>query len=144
MAGVGGSGVLIAIESSPASGTYNTIEAMQADSVRINDSTVDQTSKDSTGLWRQLLDGGEPIRSLSVQGRGILNSTNTRLKEILADKFAAAGTDRIMNFQVTVPNIGTFTGAFATSSIELGGDAGQGATKGIQLESDGAITYAAS
>jgi len=140
MAGTGGSFVLIGREDSTYAGTYNTITGLIGASVRINDSVIDQTSKESGG-WRELLDDGEPPRSVAIQGRGILND-DTQFDAIVANQMAAAGTARVQALCLTILGVGTFTGNFKITTSEMGGDAGQGATKALTAESTGPVIFA--
>ena len=100
-----------------------------------DDSLVDVTNKDSSGNRTLLADGG--IHSMSVSGSGVFtdSSTETTLKDAMN---AAA----FKNFQVIVPDFGTYTGAFMVASLEYAGEFNGEVTYSETLESSGAITFA--
>jgi TP901-1 family phage major tail protein len=49
----------------------------------------------------------------------------------------------VANFTVTVPDFGTYAGAFRISSLEFGGESEGGVTYSLSLESSGAVTFTA-
>ena len=59
-------------------GTYTTIAGLRATRISFNAETVDVTSLESQGGWRELL-GGAGVRSASVSGSGVFVDANTCL-----------------------------------------------------------------
>jgi TP901-1 family phage major tail protein len=53
-------------------------------------------------------------------------------------------TDNSTNFDVVVPDFGTYSGTFRIASLEFGGETEGGVTYSLSLESTGAVTFAAS
>jgi TP901-1 family phage major tail protein len=115
--------------------TYVTVGGLRSTSITLNDEAVDVTNKDSSGNRTLLADGG--IHSMSVSGSGVFtdSSTETTLKDAMN---AAA----FKNFQVIVPDFGTYTGAFMVASLEYAGEFNGEVTYSVTLESSGAITFA--
>ena len=129
------------------SGTYTTVGGLRSTSITMNEESVDATSKDSLGS-RTLLAGGG-VQSVSISGSGIFTDTAAEV----AVRTAYAGqanttngstgqTAAFKNFQVIVPDLGTFTGAFQITSLEYAGEYNGEATYSISLESSAFITFA--
>jgi TP901-1 family phage major tail protein len=51
--------------------------------------------------------------------------------------------DNACNFQIVVPDFGTYAGSFRIASVEFGGETEGGVTYSISLESTGAVTFTA-
>ena len=129
-------------------GTYTTVGGLRSTSITMNEESVDATSKDSFGQ-RTLLAGGG-VQSVSMSGSGIF--TDSAAEVAVKAAFAAqanttngtAGnqTAAFPNFQVFVPDLGTFTGAFQITSLEYAGEYNGEATYSISLESAGFTTFA--
>lgn len=132
MAAQKGKDLLIKID---ISGSYTTIAGLRSSSISMNDEQVDITNKDSAGERVMLAQAG--VRSVSVSGSGVFldSASETSLKE----SFGKASFD---NYQILVPDFGTFTGAFQLASLEYAGEYNGEATYSITLESAGAITFA--
>jgi TP901-1 family phage major tail protein len=120
------------------SGTYTTVGGLRQKSFQLNSQSVDVTDADSAGRWRELMmDAG--VRSMSVSGSGIFKdsaSENAVLTEHLA------GTTP--NFQMVVPGLGTFQGAFGIPSIGQQGNHDGEVQFSMSFESAGQITFTAS
>jgi TP901-1 family phage major tail protein len=83
-----------------------------------------------------LADGG--IFSLSVSGSGVF--TDAASEETLR---GAMNATTFKNFQVIIPDFGTYQGAFMVASLEYSGEYNGEVTYSVTLESSGAITYTA-
>ena len=113
---------------------FTTIGGCRSNSFSINNEQVDVTNKDSSGD-RELLDGAG-ITSIEVSGSGIFDGgTEQTLLEL------KARTDLQANYQIIVPNHGTYEGAFQAGSMELGGEHNGEVTFSVSLSSSGAITF---
>jgi len=132
MAAQKGKDLLIKID---ISGTYTTIAGLRSSSISMNDEQVDITNKDSAGERVMLAQAG--VRSVSVSGSGVFldSASETSLK-------ASFGKATFDNYQILVPDFGTFTGNFQLASLEYAGEYNGEATYTITLESSGAITFA--
>ena len=115
--------------------TFVTVAGLRSTSITLNDEAVDVTNKDSSGNRTLLADGG--VFSLSVSGSGVFTDQTT--EETMR---AAMNASTFKNFQVLIPDFGTYTGAFMVSSLEYSGEYNGEVTYSVSLESSGAITYA--
>lgn len=133
MAAQKGSALLLKINTSGSS--YATIGGLRSTSLTLNDESVDITNKDSSGNRTLLADAG--VFSMSVSGSGVFmdDAQDTTLKD-------AVSAATFKNFQILVPDFGTFTGAFQVTSLEYAGEYNGEATYSVSLESSGSITFA--
>jgi TP901-1 family phage major tail protein len=118
-------------------GTYTTIAGLRATRISFNAETVDVTSLESQGGWRELL-GGAGVRSASVSGSGVFVDANTddRARQIFFQ-----GT--VEQFQVIIPSFGIVEGPFQITAIEYAGTYNGEATYELSLASAGVLTFTA-
>jgi TP901-1 family phage major tail protein len=118
-------------------GQFTTLAGLRATRVSFNAETIDVTSLESQGGWRELL-AGAGVRSVSITGSGVFRdgTTDERARQIFFDGEAP-------NFQVIIPDFGTIEGPFQVASIEYGGSYNGEATYEISLASAGQLTFAA-
>ena len=118
-------------------GTYTTIAGLRATRISFNAETVDVTSLESQGGWRELL-GGAGVRSASVSGSGVFVDANTddRARQIFFQ-----GT--VEQFQVIIPSFGIVEGPFQITAIEYAGTYHGEATYELSLASAGVLTFTA-
>ncbi len=118
-------------------GTYTTIAGLRATRISFNGETVDVTSLESQGGWRELL-GGAGVRSASVSGSGVFVDANTddRARQIFFQ-----GT--VEQFQVIIPSFGIVEGPFQITAIEYAGTYNGEATYELSLASAGVLTFTA-
>ena len=50
--------------------------------------------------------------------------------------------DPVANFELVVPDFGTYTGEFRVTSLEVGGETQDTTAFSLSLESNGTVTYA--
>jgi TP901-1 family phage major tail protein len=136
MAVQNGKDLLIKVDMDGA-GTFETMAGLRASRISFNSQTIDVTSIESVGGWRELLNGGG-VKSASISGSGVFRDENT--DERARQLFFAGGTP---NFQVIVPDFGVIEGAFQITSIEYAGQYEGEATYEISLASGGEITFSA-
>jgi TP901-1 family phage major tail protein len=135
MAAQKGSALLLKIGNAGSPETFTTIGGLRSTSITMNDEAVDITNKDSSAVRALLANGG--VQSTSISGSGVF--TDAASETTLRGKFGAA---TFSNFQVIVPDFGTYTGAFMVSSLEYAGEYNGEVTYTVTLESSGAITFA--
>ncbi|MEM9049140.1 MAG: phage major tail protein, TP901-1 family [Pseudomonadota bacterium] len=118
-------------------GTFATLAGLRATRVALNAQTVDATSIDSQGRWRELL-AGAGVRSATITGSGIFkdSSADARAREIF---FAG----ELPDFEITIPDFGVIEGAFQIASLEYSGDHDGEATYEVSLASAGALSFTA-
>jgi len=145
MAAQKGKDVLMKINTSGS--TYVTIGGLRSTSITLNDEAVDITNKDSGGT-RTLL-AGAGVNSITVSGSGVF--TDDTAEQLVRTSFQAqqntsdgssAQTPSFKNFQFSIPDLGTYTGAFMIQSITYAGEFNGEATYDMSFESAGYITFA--
>lgn len=121
---------------SDGAGGFTPFAGITGKSLSINNERIDVTTPDPASpegeIWAQTLDGTKSI-SLSGDGKLVKDTSEARLA---AQALSAGATDE---FQVVVPNVGTFEGVFAITSLEFGDDGA--VTFSISLESSGKPTF---
>ena len=118
-------------------GLFETAAGLRATRVSFNAETVDVTSLESTGGWRQLL-GGAGVKTASISGSGVFKdaATDERARQIFFD-------GETPDFQVIIPDFGTVQGPFQITAIEYAGAHNGEATYEMSLASAGALTFTA-
>ncbi|SPJ22427.1 phage major tail protein, TP901-1 family [Palleronia abyssalis] len=116
-------------------GVFETVAGLRATRISFNAETVDVTSLESTGGWRELL-GGAGVKSAAISGSGVFKdaATDERARHI----FFEGETPR---FQVIIPDFGIVEGPFLISAIEYAGSHNGEATYEMSLASAGALTF---
>jgi len=117
------------------SGAFSTIAGLRATRISFNADTVDVTTLESSGGWRELL-GGAGVKSAAISGSGVFRdaATDERARQIFFDGEVPA-------FQVIIPNFGIIEGPFQISAIEYAGSHNGEATYDLSMESAGALTF---
>jgi TP901-1 family phage major tail protein len=118
-------------------GAFTTMAGLRASRISFNSQTVDVTSIESVGGWRELLSGGG-VKSAAISGSGVFRDADT--DERARQLFFQGGTPL---FQVIIPNFGVVEGAFQITSIEYAGQFEGEATYELALASAGEIVFTA-
>lgn len=131
-----GKDLLIKIDMDGA-GDFTTFAGLRATRISFNADTVDVTSLESAGGWRELL-AGAGVKSASISGSGIFRdeATDERARAV----FFAGETPE---YQVIIPDFGTVQGKFMMSSLEFAGRHDGEATYEVALASAGALAFTA-
>ncbi|MEZ5888575.1 MAG: phage major tail protein, TP901-1 family [Paracoccaceae bacterium] len=116
---------------------FATIAGLRATRISFNAETVDVTSLESQGGWRELLSGAG-VRSASVSGSGVFVDANT---DDRARQIFFAGTVEV--FQVIIPDFGIVEGPFQITAIEYAGSYNGEATYELSLASAGVLSFTA-
>ena len=114
---------------------FTTISGGRADTLSLNKGTIDITDKASANRWRVLLGGA--LKNCNVAHSGIFTDGASE-ESLRADFFGST----LHNYQVLIPNFGTFTGAFVVTNYEWTGENEDGVTYSCTLDSAGEITFA--
>ncbi|MGR3460655.1 MAG: phage major tail protein, TP901-1 family [Roseovarius sp.] len=119
------------------SGNFQTVAGLRATRVSFNAESVDVTSLDSAGGWRELL-AGAGVKSASMSGSGVFRdaASDARMRQIFFD-------GETPNFQVVIPDFGTIEGPFQVTGIEYGGTHDGEATYELSLASAGRLDFVA-
>lgn len=136
MAAQNGKDLLIKLDLT-GSGQFETIAGLRATRLSFNAETVDVTSLESAGGWRELL-GGAGVRSAAISGSGVFRdaATDERARQIFFD-------GEVPDFQVIVPDFGIVEGPFMITAIEYAGSHNGEATYEMTLASAGALSFTA-
>ena len=131
-----GKDLLIKIDMGGGSG-FETVAGLRATRVRFNADTVDVTSLESTGGWRELL-GGAGVRSAALSGSGIFKDADTdaRARQVFFN-------GETPPFQIVIPDFGQIEGAFQITALEYGGEYDGEATFELSMASAGALSFTA-
>lgn len=118
-------------------GVFQTLAGLRATRLSFNAETVDVTSLESQGGWRELLSGAG-VKSAAISGSGIFRdaATDERARQIFFD-------GEIPDFQVIIPDFGTVEGKFQITAIEYAGTHDGEASYEIALASAGALSFVA-
>jgi TP901-1 family phage major tail protein len=116
---------------------FVTVAGLRATKIAFNAETVDVTSLDSAGGWRELL-AGAGVKSAQISGSGVFRDANTdeRARQIFFDA-------EMPNFQVVIPSFGIVQGAFQITAIEYSGNHNGEATYDMSFASAGLLTFTA-
>lgn len=116
-------------------GLFETIAGLRASRISFNAETVDVTSIESEGRWRELL-GGAGVRSATISGSGVFRdgTTDERARQVFFD-------GEVPEFQVVIPDFGTVQGPFQITSLEYSGSYNGEATYEVSLASAGVLSF---
>ena len=118
-------------------GSFDTIAGLRATRLSFNSDTVDVTTAESVGNWRELL-AGAGLRTAAISGSGIFKdaASDATLRRVFFD-----GT--IPDFEIVIPDFGVVSGPFQLTSLEYSGQHDGEAAFEISLVSAGALTFVA-
>ena len=129
-----GKDLLIKIEAA-GGGSFDTFAGLRSTRLSLNADTVDVTTLESEGGWRELMVGAG-VRSAAVSGSGVFKdaSSDARAREVFFGSEAP-------QFQVIIPDFGTIQGPFQITAIEYAGSYNGEASYDVTMASAGAITF---
>jgi len=118
-------------------GQFETIAGLRATRISFNAETVDVTSLESQGGWRELL-AGAGVKTAAISGSGVFKdeATDERARQIFFD-------GEVPDFQVIIPDFGTIEGPFQITSIEYAGAHNGEASYELSLASAGEVNFTA-
>jgi TP901-1 family phage major tail protein len=116
-------------------GDFQTIAGLRATRVSFNAETIDVTSLESEGGWRELL-AGAGVKTAAISGSGVFKdaSTDERARQIFFDS-------QTPDFQVVIPDFGVVEGPFQVTSLEYAGSHNGEATYEMSLASAGRLSF---
>ncbi len=116
-------------------GQFETIAGLRATRISFNAETVDVTSLDSEGGWRELL-AGAGVKAASISGSGVFRDegTDERARAVFFN-------GEIPAFQVVIPDFGTVEGPFQITSLDYAGSYNGEATYELSMASAGALSF---
>lgn len=118
-------------------GQFETVAGLRATRISLNAETVDVTSLESAGGWRELL-AGAGVKSAAISGSGVFRdaATDARARQIFFD-------GELPGFQVIIPGFGTIAGPFQITAIDYAGSHNGEATYEVALASAGQLSFTA-
>ena len=118
-------------------GSFETVGGLRASRLAFNAETVDVTSLESEGGWRELL-AGAGVRSASISGSGVFRdaASDGRARQVFFD-------GEVPRFQVIIPDFGIVEGPFQITAIEYAGSYNGEATYELSLASAGVLSFTA-
>ena len=136
MAAQNGKDLLLKIDMTGA-GQFETVAGLRATRISFNAESVDVTSLESQGGWRELLSGAG-VKAAMIAGSGVFKDdvTDERARQIFFD-------GETPEFQVIVPEFGIVEGAFLITALEYAGSHNGEATYELSLASAGALSFVA-
>ena len=136
MAAQNGKDLLIKVDMT-GTGTFQTMAGLRVTRVSFNAESVDVTTLESQGGWRELL-AGAGVKSANISGSGVFkdDTTDERARQIFFD-----GETPV--FQIIIPDFGTVEGAFQVTAIEYAGSHNGEATYEMSLASAGQLAFTA-
>jgi TP901-1 family phage major tail protein len=119
------------------SGAFVTVAGLRSRRLTFNAETIDVTSAESAGRWRELL-AGAGVKRASITGAGVFRDeqSDALVRQALFDQ-------SVRDWQVIVPDFGTLQGPFLVASLEYRGEHGGEVTFDIAMESAGALSFSA-
>lgn len=134
MAVQAGKDLLVKVDMTGA-GVFETLAGLRATRVSFNAETVDVTTLDSDGGWRELL-AGAGVRSASISGSGVFRDAGTdeRARQLFFDGLTPG-------FQVVIPEFGVVEGPFQVTALEYAGQLNGEATYELTLQSAGILVF---
>ena len=116
---------------------FETMAGLRATRISFNAESVDVTSLESQGGWRELL-AGAGVRSAAISGSGVFRDAGTdeRARQLFFD-------GQTPDFQVIIPDFGIVEGPFQVTAIEYAGSHNGEATYELSLASAGALSFTA-
>lgn len=136
MAAQKGKDLLLKVDTS-GTGAFITVAGLRARALAFNAETVDVTSQESAGQWRELL-AGAGVRNARISGAGIFRDAAS---DETIRSYVFGGT--IRNWQVVIPDFGTVQGPFQIGSYELTGRHDGEVGFEMTLESAGELVFSA-
>ena len=118
-------------------GLFETIAGLRATRVSFNAESVDVTSLESQGGWRELLSGAG-VKSAAISGAGVFKDAGTdeRTRQLFFD-------GEVPDFQVIIPDFGIVEGPFQVTALEYAGSHDGEATYEMSMESAGVLVFTA-
>jgi TP901-1 family phage major tail protein len=118
-------------------GQFVTLAGLRATRINLNTETVDVTSLESAGGWRELL-AGAGMKTATLSGSGVFrdDATDARARQIFFDA-------EMPRFQVIIPDFGVIEGKFQITALDYAGSHNGEATFEVTLASAGQLTFLA-
>lgn len=129
-----GRDLLLKVDSS-GQGRFVTVAGLRTRNISLGAETVDVTTADSAGQWRELLAGAGTKRA-RLSGAGIFRDqeSDAAVRTLFFDGVIAP-------WRVVIPAFGAIDGAFQVTALEYAGSHDRELTFDITLESAGPLAF---
>ncbi|MEM9026843.1 MAG: phage major tail protein, TP901-1 family [Pseudomonadota bacterium] len=116
-------------------GTFVTVAGLRTRNITFNAATIDVTSQDSVGQWRELLSGGG-IKNAQIAGTGVFKdaASDARMREVFFN-------GEVPPLEIIIPDFGSITGPFQIAALAFKGDHDGEMTFEITLQSAGPLEF---
>ena len=135
-----GRALLVQIGDGEVSEVFLNLCGLNSKSFTINNSSIDVTTPDcdspAGALWTETLAG---VKNMTISGDGFFEDSTAEARM----NTVAMAADNKANFRITLPDFGTYAGAFRIESLEFGGETEGGVTYSLSLSSTGTPTFTA-
>ena len=117
--------------------SFVTVAGLRTRRLALNADTVDVTDAESSGRWRELLDGAG-VKRASVSGTGVFKdqASDALLRQTFFDGL-------LREWQIVIPDFGVLSGLFQIANLDYRGEYSTELTFDISLESAGALAFTA-
>ena len=135
MSGKRGRDFLLKLQDDRDPAVYHTIAGLRAKTLAFDARTLDVTHAESPDAWRELL-GEAGTKSARIEGEGLFKDqpSDAALRAV----FFAQMT---RNFQIVIPDFGTFEGPFLVTRLEYAGAFDGEQTFALTLNSAGLLAF---
>ncbi len=116
---------------------FVTVAGLRTRRLALNADTVDVTDAESSGRWRELLEGAG-VKRASVSGTGVFKdqASDALLRQVFFDGL-------LREWQIVIPGFGVLAGLFQIANLDYRGEQAGEVTFDISLESAGALAFTA-
>lgn len=137
MAAQKGRDLLLKLDTTGA-GAFVTVAGLRTRALAFDAATVDVTTAESAGQWRELL-AGAGVKRARITGAGIFRdeTSDAAVRELVFGGIIRA-------WRIVIPDFGTVEGPFQITALEYSGQHAGELTFEIALESAGALAFTAS
>ena len=132
-----GRDILLKISDNAQTPNFVTIGGLRARTIALSAKTIDGTSSDSIGNWRELLPGAG-LKEATISGAGVF-------KDLASDEMVRSAffNQDARNWQLIIPNFGRIDGSFIITQLEYAGNYDAEASFSMTLISAGALGFVA-
>ena len=131
-----GRDLLLKIDST-GSNNFITVAGLRSNTLTFNADTIDATSQESAGAWRELL-AGAGLKSALIKGQGIFKDASS---DASVQNYFFNGT--IVNWQIIIPSFGIVQGPFQITSLDFAARHDAEVTFDLALASAGQLSFTA-
>lgn len=132
-----GRDILLKISDNAQNPNYITIGGLRTRTIALSAKTIDGTSSESAGNWRELLPNAG-LKEATISGSGVF-------KDSASDALVRTAffNQEARNWRIIIPDFGQLDGSFIITQLEYSGNYDAEAIFSMTLVSSGALGFAA-